>query len=93
MEPVRWNVVWVTTAYRGLPYTTPSTRFRYRDSLRHRVSELEELDYITHIYVTHFADVLFSWVGSGEDAVEAFDAFVQRSSLPESHQLGTKPED
>jgi len=91
VEPIRWNVVWVTTGYPGLPYTPPSTRFRHRESLRQRVSELEALDYVTHIYVTHLAKVLYWWVQSGEDAVEAFDAFVQRSSLSESHQPGSHP--
>lgn len=89
VEPIRWNVVWVTTGYPGPPYTPPSTRFRYRESLRQRVSELEQLDYVTHIYVTHLADVLSVWVGSGKDAIEAFDTFVQRSRLPESHRPGS----
>jgi len=93
VEPVWWNVVWVTPAYLGRPYPPPNTRFRYRESLRQRLSELEQRDYVIHIYVTHRANVLRSSVRSAEDTVEMFDAFIQRSSLPESHQPGLKPED
>lgn len=86
VEPLRWNVVWVTKSYPGPPGMPGSTWFRKRESLRQRICEIEQWDSVTAIYVTHVCDVT-SWLRSADDMVEGFDTFLQRSSLPEPPQL------